>query len=938
MPRPILEMAFDKLERDFELLLEIFASVLRAIDPVAGEARAAKLRLFDGGGAELGALDERDVQALSLAFQLLNLTEENAAAQSRRARETREGMSAEPGLWGQSLRRLLDAGLGEADVLAALPAIRVEPVLTAHPTEARRPSVRDQLRALYLLMVKRENQMWTPVEQAEIRDELALALERLLRTGEFPAEKPDVAAERAGVLHVLTAILPEAVRRHDQRLEAAFREVGLDPAPLADVAARPRIRFGSWASGDRDGHPLVTPQVTEAALLELRDAALELHARNLATLAARLTLTARVEPPPTLLVRATQVLADRLGEAGARVLARDPGEPFRTYVHLVAMRLPPRGGALPRGAAYRRPAELLDDLRVLRESLIAVRAERLARAELAPVERAVSVFGFHLAQLDVRQGSAKHDRALAQLLVAGGIDAADWPSWSEERRRALIDRELASPRPFALPDAVVGEDARDVLDVYRVLARHRDAFGLEGVGASIVSMTRSASDLLAVHLFAREAGLVRFSRGGLAAELPVVPLFETIDDLERAPAIFAELLDHPMTTRTLALQDVPVEPRALEACLAPGATARAPLAQVMLGYSDSCKDGGILQSQWSLHRAQHALVEVARARGVRVRFFHGRGGTVSRGAGPTHRFLDALPRGSLGGDFRMTEQGETIAQKYENLITATYHLELLAAGVFATTLAQRAAHEGEPHAPRNAEDARHARVEALARSSRAAYQALVQAPGFLEYFGQATPIDAVEHARMGSRPSRRTQRRTLDDLRAIPWVFSWNQSRHYLPGWYGVGSALEALAREEPAAFAELARDAAQWPFLRYVLTNVESNVASADATVIARYGTLVRDAALRARFEAQVLDELARTRRMLDRVNGTPLPERRPRMWRTLQKRAAGLRALHDFQIDALARWRAAREAGDASEEARLLPTVLQSVNAIASGLRTTG
>jgi phosphoenolpyruvate carboxylase len=835
---------------------------------------------------------------------------------------------------------LLDAGLSEADVLAALPEIRVEPVLTAHPTEARRPSVRDQLRALYLLLVKRENQMWTPVEQAEIQDELALALERLLRTGEFPAEKPDVAAERAGVLHVLTAILPEAVRRHDRRLEAAFREAGLDPAPLADVAALPRIRFGSWVGGDRDGHPLVTPPITEAALVELRDAALELHARNLATLAARLTLTARLEAPPTLLTRAARVLSDRLGEAGARVLARDPGEPFRQYVNLVALRLPPRGGARPEGAAYRRPAELLDDLRVLRESLIAVRAERLAHAELAPVERAVSVFGFHLAQLDVRQGSAKHDRALAQLLVAGGIDAGDWPSWPEARRRALIDRELASPRPFALPDAVVGEDARDVLDVYRVLARHRDAFGLEGVGASIVSMTRSASDLLAVHLFAREAGLVRFTRGGIAAELPVVPLFETIDDLARAPAIFAELLDHPMTARTLALQDVPVEPRALDACLAPGEPTRAPIAQVMLGYSDSCKDGGILQSQWSLHRAQHALVEVAHARGVRVRFFHGRGGTVSRGAGPTHRFLDALPRGSLGGDFRMTEQGETIAQKYENLITATYHLELLTAGVFATTLAHRAdlADEAPAHAAREHEPGSHARVETIARSSRAAYEALVRAPGFVEYFGEATPIDAVEHAHMGSRPARRTQRRTLDDLRAIPWVFSWNQSRHYLPGWYGVGTALEALAADDPAAFEALARDAARWPFLRYVLTNVESNVASADATVIARYGTLVRDPAVRARFEAQVIDELARTRRMLDRAHGTPLPERRPRMWRTLQKRAAGLRALHEFQIDALARWRAARQAGDADAEARLLPTVLQSVNAIASGLRTTG
>lgn len=947
MTRPLQEIAFEKMESDLELVLGIFAEVLRSIDPVDaahGAARADKLRAFDGPLPAGERLDERDVQALSLAFQLLNLVEENAAAQSRRLLETRDGMLREPGLWGQNLRQLLQAGFTAEGIVASLPAIRVEPVLTAHPTEARRATTRDQLRALYLLLVKRENQMWTPAERDEIRDELALALERLYRTGDFPTAKPDVAAERASVRHVLTTILPDAVRRHDRRLEAAFREAGLDPAPLADVEALPRVRFGSWVGGDRDGHPLITPQVTETALIELRDDALALHARNLQELAARLSLSDRLQATPERLTRAIDELRGRLGDAGARAIARNPGEPFRQYVNLLVARLPERAGVRPQGATYARASELSADLRLLRDCLVEVHARHVARADLQPVERAVSVFGFHLAALDVRQNSGKHDRAIAQLLVAGGLDGADFPRWPEEKRRALFDRELASPRPFALAEAVVGEDARDVLDVYRMLARHRDAFGLEAVGALVVSMTRSVSDLLAIYLFAREVGLVRYTEGGLACELPVVPLFETIEDLAHSPAILGEFLDHPVTRRSLALQETPVGLRALEACLpaarpnaSPGAGAvpGAPTVQVMLGYSDSCKDGGILQSQWSLHQAQHALVEAAHSRGARVRFFHGRGGTVSRGAGPTHRFLDALPLGALSGDFRMTEQGETIAQKYANLGTATYHLELLVAGVCATTLRHRVADESTTlsHAA-----ALHAVLDELARRSRESYEGLTGEAGFLDYFAEATPIDAVEHARIGSRPPRRTGRRTLEDLRAIPWVFSWNQSRHYLPGWYGVGSALEALFEADRARFDALSAEAARWPFLRYVLTNVESNVASADAEMIGLYAGLVRDDEVRQRFHARVLSELDRTRRMLDLMHGAPLPERRPRMWRTLQRRAAGLRALHAFQVEALAAWRAARRDGDERAEERLLPTVLQSVNAIASGLRTTG
>jgi phosphoenolpyruvate carboxylase len=924
----ILDFAFDKIDVDLVFIMDCFREVLEEL----GEgALARRLPWIDHGdpmrtgkaaparGTPVADLGERDVQVLSVAFQLLNMVEENAAAQSRRRRESTEGMLREPGLWGQNLRQLLDAGFTAEQIAETLPQVRVEPVLTAHPTEAKRSTVLEQHRHLYLLLVKRENQMWTPAEQQTIRDEVKLALERLWRTGELRLAKPDVASERRGVLHYLREIFPEAVPRLDDRLHQAWREAGCDPALLA--GRLPRISFGTWVGGDRDGHPLVTAQVTDDTLNELRRTAVLVHRTHLRRLAERLSLSARLQPPPAELSAASQRLAGELGEAGRRALARNPGEPWRQYVGLMLARLPDPHGP-PGPAPYANPQQLAGDLDLLRRALVAVKATRLAEGDVAPLARAVELFGFHLANLDIRQNSTVHESALSQLLCAAGIEASELRTWSEKDRLAVIDSELRTPRPLAHPSTPLGPDATAVLDCHRVVARHVASHGVAGVGALIVSMTRRLSDLLAVYVLAREAGLVRpYGEGkdaGLACVLPVVPLFETIADLDGSAEMLRAFLAHPVTRRSLALQ---CELHARQR----------PVQQVMLGYSDSCKDGGILASQWGLHRAQHVLAKVAAEAGVDLRFFHGRGGTVSRGAGPTHRFLDALPHGSLGGDLRVTEQGETIAQKYANLITATYNLELLLAGTTATTLRHRQSRAGH-------EDA-HPLVERLAKASQHAYESLLQDESFIAYFSEATPIDAVEHATIGSRPSRRSGKRTLADLRAIPWVFSWNQSRHYLPGWYGLGIALEELHRTDAAAFASLAERANTWPFLRYVLTNVETNLASANLDLMADYAALVGDGRVRARIYGLIADEYRRTSRMLDLVfGGRPLAERRPRMQRTLVLRDAGLRSLHHNQVALLQRWRGLRSAGDQTGADALLPALLLTINAIASGLRTTG
>jgi phosphoenolpyruvate carboxylase len=510
---------------------------------------------------------------------------------------------------------------------------------------------------------------------------------------------------------------------------------------------------------------------------------------------------------------------------------------------------------------------------------------------------------------------------LSRLLVAAGEpDGASFADWPEARRAALLTREVMTPRPFAHPKDDANGEARAVLDVYRVLAEHLDVHGGEGLGALIVSMTRSAADLLAVLVLARDAGLLRRAPDGAWCPLPVVPLFETIDDLEAAPRILDAFLGEPLVRRSLTRQ-------------AAAARLDQPVQQVMIGYSDSGKDGGFAASLWSLYRAQQALAEVGRRHGVRIRFFHGRGGTIGRGAGPTHRFLAALPPNTLAGDLRLTEQGEMISLKYANRITAAHHLELLLAGTFATTLRDR---RGRADRPELVET-----MDQLAGWSRDAYRALVTAAGFLDFFATATPIDAIEQSRIGSRPARRTGQRTLADLRAIPWAFAWNQARFVLPGWYGLGAALQRLQRAAPERFEMLVHaksEAHRWAPVHYMISNAATAWAWTAPSIMRRYADLMPDAAVRDRILAMILEEHAATGSGLEAIYRAPLAEARPHIQRALGRRAEALEPLHRHQVSLLRSWRRAREAEDAATAEALLPELLLSINAIAAGLGATG
>ncbi|HWL85168.1 MAG TPA: phosphoenolpyruvate carboxylase, partial [Polyangiaceae bacterium] len=630
----ILEFALDKIDADLLFLM----ARLREMLEDTGEKDAAR-RLPFVGDEPVCVRDSTDVAALTLAFQLLNLIEENASAQARRQREERQGLLREPGLWGQNLRQLVELGLTPRAIADGIAKVCVEPVLTAHPTEAKPADVLGQQRQLYLLLVRRENKMWTPSEQEDIADEIKATLERLWRTSKFLQKRPGIADERQNALHYLRNVFPEVLPWLDTRLRHAWIEAGLDPQLLGDKT--PELRFGNWIGGDRDGHPLVTGEVTRETLAELRSAALDVHREKLTKLARQLPLSDLLQPAPASLRAAHERMLERLGDEAARIDARFPGEPWRQFVHAMIAWL----------HRYASPRELLADLGVLARSLEEIGAGRLVRSSVTPVVRAVKTFGFHLAALDVRQNSRYHDRALEQLLLAAGVEGAGFPDWDEKRRRGLLDAELRSARPLAPVGASIGEEADKTLAALRALAEVRDAHGMDGLGSLIVSMTRNVSDLLVVYLLAREVGLARMTPEGLVCDMQVVPLFETLEDLEAAPGIIEGFIEHPVTRASLAWRA-----RKLGRDLAP--------IEVMLGYSDSCKDGGILASQWAVRRAQERIHAVLAARQESACFFHGRGGTVSRGAGPTHRFLEALPHGSLSGHVRVTEQGETVTQKF----------------------------------------------------------------------------------------------------------------------------------------------------------------------------------------------------------------------------------------------------------------------------------
>lgn len=916
-----------KIKDDLMYLHTCFLDMLKDM----GEDDVAKI--LDGDEAA-EADPEKISKAFSLYFQLVTIVEENASVQLRRKLENEHGLERISGLWGKTLKELKEAGKTEEEIRKELPKSRIEPVLTAHPTESKRSTVIDQLREIYLLVVKRENKYWTESELAYITKEIKAALQRVWITGQVFLQKPAIKDELRNVIHYLKNVFPKVLPLLDQRLKDAWRDAGFDVRVLQETSALPKVSFGNWVGGDRDGHPFVTDDVTRQTLFELRKHALDLIKKDLFELGRKLSISKFEVDVPEYLTQRISEMAEAAGEQGTTAVARNTIEPWRQFINLMQVYLPidEFGNPLEKpdtNRYYITEDDLLKDLDLLCRSLRDCNADWVADADVLPVARNVETFGFHLAALDIRQNSKFHDTALSQLLVVAGIeDGENFASWPEEKRVAFLNKELETSRPFVRHRFGLGQESEAVLAVYRVVYKQIRRFGVRGLGSLIISMTRSLSDLLVVYVLAREAGLMELQEDGMACLMPVVPLLETIEDLEKGSQILDDFLAHPITQRSLVASKKRSDDDISQ--------------QVMVGYSDSNKDGGIMASLWSLNVAQRELTKIGEKHGVRIRYFHGRGGTISRGAGPTHRFISGLPVGTINGDLRLTEQGEVIAQKYANRITALYNLELLQAGTLGITLGVSDETDENKDAPPQKKIQKYRSLEPIVdkvyRYSLESYQNLVKAPGFVSFFAQATPIDVIESSSIGSRPARRTGKRTFEDLRAIPWVFSWSQSRFFITGWYGVGSALQKLQQEDPDSFELLKKNAVYFMPFRYIITNASSAIALTDVEIMDNYASLVDDYALATTFMAKIKEEFLKTKEMLEMLYGQLLEERRPRMYTMIGFRSTRLAQLHKLQISQLRTWRKLKQDGKEKEAQEALPEMLLVLNAIASGLGTTG
>jgi phosphoenolpyruvate carboxylase len=800
------------------------------------------------------------------------------------------------GTIGQALERLRAAHVTTRKLVAFFDRARVEPVLTAHPTEVQRKSILDRHRAVIDLLARRGALPADEVERALRREVLIL-----WKTSELRLAKPTVADEIENGLAYFRSTFLAAIPR-------LYAELADGMGPDARVASF--LRVASWIGGDRDGNPHVTPEVTEHAVERQAALAFEHYLREVHALGAELSLSSRY-------MTGTSDLAALAARSPDRGTSRDD-EPYRralvgiyARIAATARELGVDVGTLAAGAAparaYSSPAELVADLGVLATALIDDGAGMIADGRLRDLTRAVDVFGFHLTPLDLRQHSEVHGRAVAEL-VARATGRRGYETLAEPERQALLLRELATPRPLMSPHVSYSEETARELRMLATAARARARFGERAIPNYVISMTAGPSDVLEVALLLKEVGLLVPGEEPACA-VNIIPLFETIGDLRGAGAVMDQLFSIAYYRKLLE--------------------SRGNVQEVMLGYSDSNKDGGFLTSNWELYKAELALVDVFRRHDVGLRLFHGRGGTVGRGGGPSYLAVLAQPRGSVAGQLRLTEQGEVIASKYADPIVGCRNLGTLVAATMEATLLD-GADLGADERPF------HEAMDELSRYAFQEYRGLVyETPGFIDYFRASTPINEIGDLNIGSRPASRRASDRIEDLRAIPWVFSWGQSRQSIPGFYGFGSAVKRYLDVGRARRLSLLRAMhARWPFFRTLTDRLDMVLAKLDMGIASRYAGLVPDRALRRAVFDRIRREHDATREALFAITrARTLLEGNPSLARSLRNRIPYIDPLNHLQVDLLRRLRSGR--GDAEELRR---AVHLTINGVAAGLRNSG
>jgi phosphoenolpyruvate carboxylase len=860
------------------------------------------------------------VRAFSTYFSLVNLAEE-AQQYQLRMEQIREGGPLWVGSFDHTLRQFQAQGISAEQLQALLNKLAYMPVFTAHPTEAKRRTILEALRRIFVTAEELEDPRIGEEEEFEIIRRLESEIQILWKTDEVRAKRPQVKDEIRNGLFYFQESLFDAVPRMYRGLEKGIRRI-YGGGQRNPVTVPSFLRFGSWIGGDRDGNPNVTPGITKLAV--------HLHTRA-AVLAYlnRVTRLSHILTHSSLLCRPSDDFMQSLrrDETFCAMAFEDSpdrfgNEPYRRKLYIMRYRLERKLiniKAKLEGEArdveedqYDSAQELLDDLHVIRDSLISHGDAAIAGRELQDLIRLVETFGFFLVNLDVRQESGRHTAAVAEIISQTPGKRTDYLALDESSRLTLLSELIAQSETITFDHSTLTPETLETLEVFDVMRSLREEISPECFGHYVISMTHNASHVMEVLLMARIAGLLGKRDRRWYCHIRVTPLFETIEDLSRIEDVLATLLDNSVYATLLAASGNQQE--------------------VMLGYSDSCKDGGILASSWNLYEAQEKIIALAAARKVQCRLFHGRGGTVGRGGGPTHESILSQPPGTVQGQIKFTEQGEVLSYKYSNCETAVYELTM---GITGLMLASR-----NLITPPTSDRNDHLGIMAqLADSGESVYRALTDhTAGFLDFFYEATPVAELSLLNIGSRPSHRNrQNRSKSSIRAIPWVFGWAQARFTLPAWFGIGSALEQWRNNEPDRLAKLQQMYQEWPFFRSLLSNTQMALFKANMTIAQQYGQLCGDSDMAQRVFDVIHSEYRRTVTQVLNVVGTQrLIEENPTLALSLNRRSPYLDPLNHIQITLMER---TRDQGlDEAARQVWLDPMLRSINAIAAGMRNTG
>jgi phosphoenolpyruvate carboxylase len=878
------------------------ARVLDDAVALAHQARIGDERAADDLAALVSELSleqtEVLVRALTRWFQLVNLAEDNERVRRLRARDAADPEQPPEGSMRRVIADYRQAGVSARELREVLDRSELRLVMTAHPTEARRRTTIDKLTRVFGILRELDERNYP--DRQDARRRLLATVQELWGSDDIRAAQLTVVDEvRGGLIHFASTLadtVPRVYRDLEEAVSEFYPETEGQPAP--DVP--PLLGFGSWIGGDRDGNPFVTPQTTIEALELMREQCLRLLESRLEQLAGRLSLSERLTGVAPELAPILDDGRERYPELAERLATLNPEEPYRRAVTFIRERVRATQNRAPGG--YGLPAELVDDLRLVERALREGSGALTASADLRDFIRQVQVFGFHFARLDIREHAKIHRRSLAEIYASLGI-WEDYEALDDGDRTALLQAQIADRRPLIPADIErFSESTRETIETFRTLRGTLGDANRGAVQTYIISGTEGPADMLEVLLLMKEASLSR--AGGELTALRIVPLFEAGATLEAAPATMDALLSMPVYRE--ALRAVGDEQ------------------EIMIGYSDSNKDVGYLASAWAAYTAQVKLAEVLRSHGVTWCFFHGRGGAVGRGGGPTNGAILALPPGTVDGRLKMTEQGEVLTAKYAVPEIAHRELELATSATLATG-------RSRPHELRHRFEEL---MQEMAEDSAALYRSIVHDdPDFVAFFEAVTPVHEISRLRLGSRPAKRTQAGGIGDLRAIPWVFSWTQSRIVLPAWLGLGTALRH-ARERHGV--ELLRQmAGEWPFFTSVLSNAEMGCAKADLGIARRYVALWDQTEARDRIWGALEAELERTIAELVEIRGGErLLDEEPVLQASIDRRNPLVDPLSFVQVELLRRLRKDPDAASG----QLGRVSLLTINGVASGLRNTG